>query len=201
MRRNTRRGYTLLELIVIMALIIILGVAIIPTLSGAYGNSRQRAAADIIRSRLADARAKAMEDGIPYRVAVHSDRTRIRLAPDLPEYVSVAATYPPAFNAKVIEDKLDPATAELVVDGTEPTADDAGWITIAVFKPSGDCKDDRGATVAVKERDFQPIWVRVRGVTGNTVVAPAPRTGARHDAANSGRAAGFTPAGSRTRPG
>jgi hypothetical protein len=119
-----------------------------------------------------------MEDGMPYRVAVHADKTRIRMAPDTDEYLGLPADDPPAFNSKVIEDKLDPATAELVLDGgTEATADAAGWITIVVFKPTGDCRDDRGATVAVKERDFKPILVQVRGVTGSASVTPAPKGG------------------------
>jgi Tfp pilus assembly protein FimT len=178
MRRTTRRGYTLFEVIIILALLIILGVALLPTLSGFYGNSRQRAAADTIRARLADARARAMEDGMPYRVAVHQDGTRIRMAPDTDEYLGLPADNPPAFNSKVIEDKLEPATAELVLDGgTEAAADAAGWITIVVFKPTGDCRDDRGATVAVKERDFKPILIQVRGVTGSASVTPAPKGG------------------------
>jgi type II secretory pathway pseudopilin PulG len=178
MRRTTRRGYTLFEIIVILALLILLGVAIIPTLTGFYGNTRQRAAADAIRSRLADARARAMEEGIPYRVALHEDKTRIRLAPDLEEYVGLAPDDPPAFNSKVIEDKLTPATAELVIEGgSDLVADPGGWITIAVFKPTGDCKEDRVVKIDVKERDFRPIRIEVRGMTGSTTVTPAPKGG------------------------
>src|SRR5262245_28993553 len=132
MRRTTRRGYTLFEIIIILALLIILGVTLIPTINGFYGNSRQRAAADTIRGRLSDARARAMEDGMPYRVAVHQDKTRIRMAPDTDDYAGMPADDPPAFNSKVIEDKLDPATAELVFDdnSSAPQADTNGWITI-----------------------------------------------------------------------
>lgn len=180
MRRHPRRAYTLFELIVILALLIILGVAIVPTLSGYYGNTRQRAAADAIRARLSDARARAMEEGVPYRVSIHQDKTRVRMAPDTDEFIGAPPDDPPAFNSKVIETKLDPATAELSLEGgTEVVADAAGWITVAVFKPSGDCKDDRGALVIVRERDFRPILIQVRGVTGNTVVVPGPKNGGK----------------------
>ena len=40
----------------------------LPSFSALKGNSRQKAAADLVRARLADARAKAMEDGQPYMV-------------------------------------------------------------------------------------------------------------------------------------
>jgi len=179
MRRTSRRGYTLMEMIVILALLIILGVAILPTLGGFYGNTRQRSAADAVRGRLADARARAMEEGIPYRVSVNQDKTRIRLAPDSDDYVGLPADDPPAFNSKVIEDKLDPATAEIDnPDGTiDTTPDAAGWVTIAVFKPTGDLKGDRDVTVIVKEADFKPILIQVRGVTGSASVTPAPKGG------------------------
>ncbi len=61
MPRPTRPGYTVLELCVVIALLVILGAAIIPGIPGIAGNVRQKAAADLVRARMADARAKAME--------------------------------------------------------------------------------------------------------------------------------------------
>ena len=178
MRRAARTGYTVLELMAVLAVMVILGAVVIPTFDGFHSNTRQKGAADIIRSRLADARSKAMEQGTWYRLAVHEDKTRIRLAPDGPDFASLAADDPPAFDSKVTEDKLDPATAEIVPDADDPRTPDAGgWITIATVGPEGTCREDR-AVVAVKERDFAPILIRVRGVIGNARVVP-PKNGGR----------------------
>ena len=57
------------------------------------------------------------------------------------------------------------------------TPDAGGWITIATVGPEGTCREDR-AVVAVKERDFSPILIRVRGVIGNARVVP-PKNGGR----------------------
>jgi type II secretory pathway pseudopilin PulG len=179
MRRTARRGYTLFEVMVILAVLIILGAVLSQTFDGMHSNTRQKAAADTIRARISDARAKAMEQGTWYRLAVHADGTRIRLAPDGPDFASLTPDDPPAFDSRVTEDKLDPATAELQPDPDhthEP--DSGGWITIATVGPYGICKED-GATVVVKERDFQPLLIRVRGVTGTATRPILPKNGGR----------------------
>ncbi len=171
MRRNIRTGYTLFEILVILVLLIILGAAILPTMNGFYSNTRQRSAADTVRSRLADARVKAMERGQAFRVAVHIEKNRIRLGPDGEDFASRIADDPPALDSLVTEDKLDPATAEVVVEsGVEPPfTDAAGWVTIATFLPDGTCREGN-VVVAVREQNFQPILIQVRGVTGSTRV-------------------------------
>jgi len=50
-------------MLVVLALLIILGTIIIPSTAALYGNSRQKAGADMVRARLADGRALAMETG------------------------------------------------------------------------------------------------------------------------------------------
>jgi prepilin-type N-terminal cleavage/methylation domain-containing protein len=178
MRRATRRGYTILEVLVVLAVLVILGAAIIPAMSGYYSNTRQKSAADGIRARLADARAKAMEQGTWYRLALHQDKTRIRLAPDGPDFASLAADDPSVFNSRVTEDKFEEGvTAEPQFDSDDQmVTDPAGWITIATVGPDGTCKED-GALIVVRERDFVPIQIRVRGVTGNARIVRPQQNG------------------------
>ena len=168
MRRTARQGYTLFEILVILTLLIILGAVIIPTLPSYYSNTRQKAAADGIRARLADARAKAMEQGTWYRLAISDDRTRIRLAPDGPDFASLTADETPSLGSRVTEDRFEEGvTAEVIFDSDDQMVKDSGgWITVATVGPDGTCKED-GARIVVRERDFQPIEIRVRGVTGN----------------------------------
>src|SRR2546423_12565547 len=72
-----RRGYSILELFVVMAALLILGAFALPTLFGMRGDTRSKAAADILKARMNEARAKAMEDGTPYRLAVSGDPRRL----------------------------------------------------------------------------------------------------------------------------
>ena len=168
MRRAARRGYTVLEVMAVLAILVILGAVIVPTLPSYYSNTRQKSAADGIRARLADARSKAMEQGTWYRLAIHEDKTRIRLAPDGPDFASLTADDPPGPDSRVTEDKFeDGVTAELITDSDDQVVrDSAGWLTIATVGPEGICKED-GVHIKVMERDFKPIEIRVRGVIGN----------------------------------
>ncbi len=167
MFRTRRPGYTLMEMMVILAILVILAAVIVPSLSGLYGNTKQRAAADIVRTRLAEARAKSMERGTPFRVAINSDKNRIRVGPDTADFSSATADDPPSYNSLVTEDTLDEATVELILEqGDERETDTGGWITVATMRGDGSSKESRSTTVAIKQRDFVPIQIQVRGLTG-----------------------------------
>ncbi|MCE9567226.1 MAG: prepilin-type N-terminal cleavage/methylation domain-containing protein [Planctomycetes bacterium] len=168
MSRTRRPGFTLLEMTVVLGLILILGAVIVPSLDGFYGNTKQRAAADILRTRLSEARAKAMERGVPIRVAINSDKTRIRTGPDTEDFGTVEADAdPPAFDSLATEDTLDDATVELLLDdGDDRKPDSAGWTTVATMRADGSSKEARSVTVIIKQRDFAPIQIQVRGLIG-----------------------------------
>jgi prepilin-type N-terminal cleavage/methylation domain-containing protein len=168
-----RVGYTLLELLVVLAVILILGMAVTLTLEGNYANTRQKAAADLIRARLADARAKAMERGQWYRLAVSQDGSRLRVAPDTAEFASLPADDPPALNSIVTEDRLDRATIHVLAEGENELVQEGDWITIATLKPDGTCKEDR-VLLEVREANRSPIYIRIRGITGTAAVLRTP---------------------------
>src|SRR5947209_15428910 len=84
--RRKRSGFTLLEVLCVMAILIILLSLAYPSIEGMYGSVRQTAAADKIRSVFAETRARAIEDGQGYRFAVMPGRDRFRVAPDKSEY-------------------------------------------------------------------------------------------------------------------
>jgi prepilin-type N-terminal cleavage/methylation domain-containing protein len=159
-----RRGYSILELLVVMAALLILGAFALPTLFGMKGDTRSKAAADMLRSRMNEARAKAMEDGTPYRLALSADQKRIRIAPDtfaangMDEDVGVMF---------VAEDDLPEAvTAEVMLDEFDQVMqDDAGWVRVATFLPDGTCRED-SVEVEIKEPGTVPFVVKLRGLTG-----------------------------------
>lgn len=66
MRYRSRRGFTLLELMLVMALLVAITALTIPTLSGPLDNHRLRQGADQVRSSWVRARATAMEKGRTY---------------------------------------------------------------------------------------------------------------------------------------
>lgn len=173
MRSSPRPGFTLLELTLVMAMLLILGAFVVPTLSGLKGNADQRGAADAVRSRIADARGLAMEHGVPYRLAVSSDGTRLRVAPDGAEFASGAGSEASAA-AKIIETKFDPKATAAVEDAEG--AADGEWVTVGTFQPDGTCREDN-VIVVVREDKFPDMRVQLRGVTGSSRLLPADKPG------------------------
>lgn len=178
--RNTRRGFTLLEILLVMAVLLILAAVTIPSLSSLYGNVRQRAAADVVRARLADARALAMETGTAYRVAISADNTKIRVGPDGADFGDLPASAQATGTAKVIESTLEKATVERGIEPDEPPAvvDASGWMTVVTFLHDGTCKEDT-VMVRILEGDFPPLRIQIRGVTGGTRTLPQVAGGAK----------------------
>jgi len=174
-RQAARSGFTIMELLVVLALLLLLAAITLPSFAGLRGNAKQKAAADLVRTRIANARTRAMETGVPHRLAISSDGTRIRLAPDVAEFASLPASKSGNLSADVNEDLLDKATAGLSnEDGTDNTGGSADdWKTIATFKPDGTCVEDN-AFITLNEDGFPPLKIHLRGVTGTARILPPP---------------------------
>jgi type II secretory pathway pseudopilin PulG len=184
MRPVARKGYTILELVIVLAVLIILGSVLVPTLSGLYGNTRQKAAADLIRSRIVEARAKAMERGAWFRVAISQDKTRIRLAPDAGVNGTAFASLPPSASSDpqslVVEDTFEKVTAELVdVDPTDTRQPDGEWLTVFTVGPEGICQETTNTTISIKESNYDPVFVQVRYIAASSAIVGLPKNGGK----------------------
>src|SRR5262249_27782851 len=84
--RRQRSGFTLLEVLLVMAILVILMAVSFPSMMAMYGDSKVRGAADEVVGAWAEARARAIDDGIAYRFAVMPGKERYRIAPDSPDY-------------------------------------------------------------------------------------------------------------------
>jgi len=181
--RSARAGFTLIEMMAVVAVLALLAVILIPSLDAMYGDTRQKGAADQIRGELAAARAWAMEDGVPYRVAVSEDGTKIRRAPE-EGFADAAPTTEFSASARCVEYTFDKVTASVQpgTDGT-PVPSENGWVTVAVALADGTCRADRGSnpnfTVVLKDagQEKPGLQVSIRALTGQTRIGPA-KTGA-----------------------
>src|SRR5215212_4326353 len=81
-RRRRRPGVTLIEMLLVVAILIALAAVAYPTLSAMYGDVKVKAAADDVRAAWTEARAHAIEDGRPYRFAVEPGTGKFKVAPD-----------------------------------------------------------------------------------------------------------------------
>ena len=173
-RKLNRPGYTLLEMLVVVAIIIIIGGAISMTMTGQEGNTKVKAAADDVTGSIAMARSHAMEEGRSYRLSLSQDKTKIRVAPD-------DAT---ALDASGGEDQPKPyvsekqfaesVTIEPISTGSQlSTADAEGWTRLATFQQDGTCKEDANIEFEIREPGVTSLIVQIRVLTGHTTVNPA----------------------------
>src|SRR5688572_9378033 len=104
-----------MEVVVVMAILVLLAAVVLPSIYAFRGDTRPQAAADAVRTDLANARGRAMQAGTAYRVAVSGDGKRIRRAPDTAEFAAAPATDQPGGGARVVEYAFDDSTAEVFV--------------------------------------------------------------------------------------
>jgi prepilin-type N-terminal cleavage/methylation domain-containing protein len=164
--RRRRSGFSLIEVLCVVAVLTTLAALIAPNVMGTKRDSRVRAGADTLRGRIADARGQAMEDGRAYRLAVSQDGKRVRVAPDNSGFAAMDDELP-----YVYEEELPPdVVAELLSgDGQPLEVDEAGWVRVATFLPDGTCREDL-AQVRLREPGVYTLVVRVRGLTGASSV-------------------------------
>jgi prepilin-type N-terminal cleavage/methylation domain-containing protein len=167
-----RRAFTLLELILVLALIAMIMAAAVPSIQAMLDDARLQEAADTLRSRFAEARAHAIEEGRPYRFAIMPGQSDFRLAPDLPEYWS-GAEDPTATTASnvpplILEAKLPNDVMFNLIDGGGHPSDSGPWSHLISFLPDGSC--DADCNIDLQRGDSRPISIFIRGLTGSVTV-------------------------------
>lgn len=171
-RPDRRRGYTLLELLCVIAVLVVLGAVVLPTLSGMFLDTRVKAGADLVISHCSDARSYAIEHGRSYQVFVSPDYKRLRVGPDESEQPeqSGSSTPTPPF---VRETDLPTAVTLVPINtGADAGTSTNGWLKLVTYKPDGTCRE-AAAQFEVREDGVVPLVVNVRGMTGSVVVNPA----------------------------
>jgi len=155
-----RQGYTLFELIVVLAIICVIAAIVAPNLNTWFSGSKVTAAADQVRARWADGRSRAQEEGRPYKFAVQIDTGKYRLAPDSPEFWGGGSG---DGKALVLEDELPKDV--VFASGQGGGAGGGEWSHAVVFLPDGTASDDYN--ISFNAQGCRPVELRLRGVTGS----------------------------------
>jgi Tfp pilus assembly protein FimT len=190
--RKLRKGYTLLELLLVGAIgVVMLGIAY-PCLNclsggdGMTGKRGQQAAIDQVKSRLAEARAQAMKEGLPYRFAVMPGKGNYRFAPDADEFWGQGGSHSSSDGERniVVAGALphgacfcDPSEACSKSSASqghdEPTSDEPDKVSagsyqaLVTFLPDGTVRDD--GKIGVKAEGAGLVVVSLKALTGYVV--------------------------------
>ena len=176
MRKN-RRGVTLFEMIVVLAVMVIAAALAVPTLSALSGGTPLNAAADTVKARWADARSRAVGEGRPYKFAVMQNTGKFRVAPDSSEFwdgsSATSGTSSSGGNSQpplVVEGSLPqemhfvtaPDNGNGAAQGQSGSSD--GWACPVVFLPDGTTEQD--AQIAFGTKGGRPLVLKVQSATG-----------------------------------
>ncbi|HMO86482.1 MAG TPA: hypothetical protein PKC18_16345 [Lacipirellulaceae bacterium] len=183
------RGVTLVELVLVMALLVIAGSLAIPAITGAFASVKLRRAGDDVLTRWAQARAQAVETGVPYQFRFEPETGRYRVEPwsSIPGAATAAtgestSTGPPTpatiralDETPTVESQLtegivfhggqaaavEPLSGERRVAALEASGD--VWSTPILFFPDGTSSQ---ASVVLASDLPQYLRLTLRGLTG-----------------------------------
>ena len=179
-RTRRRPAYTLLEVVLVLAVLVMVTALAYPSIDGMWGHHRLTAALDEVRGTWAAGRSHAIEESQPYRFAVVLGKGNFRLAPDSPEYwdgsgsgsqgtgsgsqpVVITGALPRgvAFaNGPGGNGGGGGANPDTVLESVSPSQ----YQTLAVFLPDGTARDD--VEIRFNVRGAAPAVLRLRSMTG-----------------------------------
>lgn len=168
----SRRAFTLIEMVVVVAVVVVVTSLAVPFTRSMMSDSRQSAAGDMVRGRLADARAMALEEGRAYKVGVQTGTGRIQIAPEEAacwDSVDSGAALQQQQPSAIFSDKLpDEIIFGTAVDDflgrTSAVEAQSTWRDAGVFLPDGSARGD--VDIFFGKVGVMPTRFRVRGLTG-----------------------------------
>lgn len=169
-----------MELLVVMAIIVIIAGISVPVIRSMLTDTRQTAAADMVRARLADARAHAMDEGRPWKLGFIPGTGVFQLAPeDSTDWEGQQQD--PIARPDLFRDELPPeiifASSAQAIQGQSGASSGGGaWETIAIFMPAGNARED--SAVYFGKGGFWPMRAEIRGLTGSVDIQIADPNGA-----------------------
>ncbi len=177
-RTTARSGLTLLELLLVMAIIVMLAAFAAPSYDSVMAYTKTVSASDSIKAAWAQARSRAIEDSIQYRFAIIPDSNYFRVAPDRPDYWTGSVPTPddPENPPLVLEDRLpkgvlfrikgdnSPIPNVKEADEDDGPGDPSRYQTIGIFLEDGTSRDDIDVPISVP--GAAPITLRFRAMSG-----------------------------------
>ena len=175
-----RGGFTILEMVLVLAVIVMLSAMAYPTMAGWFKSEKLKTATDTIREAIALARHLAIEEGEPYRLCIVEGGGNLRAAPDRDEFWTGGTgddseehedSLP---NGVVVSIDHGVSDGEFMDFGDRQTAQEVGavnpssWVQVAVFFPDG--RADTDATLMCEGLGVRSIIIHLRALTGTSAV-------------------------------
>lgn len=211
--RHARRGYTLIEMLLVVGLVVTLLALAWPAMRTRMARQRLESAAHDVRSELAKARLGAISSGKVWEVRYARGEGKLRVtcagdeqalaapttpaeAPETqPRRVQIVAlptgicfSLPAALSELAAAPEVDPtasdATSEADSGSLDFSADDGDWSGPIRFFPDGTADD---VALVLQNEDEQAVSIELEGLTGIASVGGIQRAVDGEDAADATR--------------
>lgn len=172
MSDSRRDGFTLVELLLVLALVVVLAGIAAPSLSGSLARGRLDSAAEEVRTAWVDARLEAMRSGEPVAFQCELGTGRYTLSSLANAAAALAGSAEVADQMEVADDENEDLGAITFTQLTlgDPALDpmiDPAIAAVVVFRPDGAADD---AIAVLTAEDGRRRRIVLRGLTGAAVV-------------------------------
>ena len=165
-------GFTLFELMLVMAVILIAGAITVPAIDSMMADGRLKAARDMVQARWADAQGRAMKEGRPYKFSVIYQTGQFKVEPEDPDAASDADDAVTSDKGFTVEGELPTGILFAKDDGSVGKAGGgSNYEPLAVFLEDGTARDD--VRIMFGKEGNQPIGLQVRALTGTVSMVEA----------------------------
>ena len=161
-----RAGYTLLELMLVLVVLIVASAISIPVIDAMMADHRLKAARDMVRARWADIRGRAMKEGRPYKFSIIDNTGKFKIEPEDADAApdGDGDERPLVFEGELPEKVLFcKDETSFASEGFAPAAG-AEYETVVVYLPEGIARDDYTLMFGIP--GARPIGLRLRALTG-----------------------------------
>jgi prepilin-type N-terminal cleavage/methylation domain-containing protein len=167
-RGRGRRGFTLLEILLVLAVFVAITALAMPSISNMFAGQQLRTAADVVRARFSDARAKAIRTGNVYGFFYKPGGGEYWVAPMYSGFQAISGNGALPSTQDVLENEIIFSAGETMQDARSMSERQnagqafASWRPI-LFYPDGTSQD---AVVVLTAKSGVGIQVNLRGLTG-----------------------------------
>ena len=174
-RTKERAAYTLMELMIVIALILAITAISMPVIGTMLDDARLEGATDMVRAKTAEARAYAMEEGKPWRVAYIPGTGVIQVAPedsaDWEQMEQSIIAKPGLFRDQLPKNVYLGTSAGDITSASETPTPGGAWQTIAVYSYDGSARED--SITYFGKYGTPPTAMELRALTGSVTILSA----------------------------
>ncbi len=164
-----RSGFSLLEILVVLAVFVIITALAVPMLQRSYSGQQLRSGADTVRAKFQQARVNAIETGDVYGFFYAPGTNKYFVAPIVLGFKSLVEGGGLPVDENELEHEIIFTTGETIQDSRSQAEMQNASVNFAdmrpvLFYPDGTSQD---ATVILQNQTGLAIQVNLRGLTGN----------------------------------